>query len=536
MVHRLLLCFALLTVVILATSAVIAQDDTFSLTIIHTNDEHAQHDPNSAGDGGIARQSAVIAQIRAAVENSILVDGGDRFTGSLYHQQYRGQDNAQLMNMLGYQAMTPGNHEFDDGPDTLAAFIDALNFPVVSANITVADGNPLSGKMVPYAILDVNGQQIGVIGLTTAETPILSSPGDGVTFSDAYAEDVQAVADELTAQGVNKIVLLTHLGYGVDVDLASQISGVDVIVGGHSHTLLGNAYTAAEYPYPAEATSASGEPVVIVQAGGGNTLYLGRLDAEFDAAGLLTEWGGDTIFLSRFITPDPAVEAVLDELAAPIDELKATAVGESSVFLVGDRAVCRVQECNLGDLITDAMRAETGAQIAITNGGGIRSSIPVGAATPVDLALAAPMTVTLGDVLTVLPFGNLVSTFQLSGADVVLALENGVSRVEDGAGRFPQVSGIRYTWDPAAEAGSRIVSVEVLGADGSYSPIEPETIYSLVSNDFMRRGGDGYAVFDENAINPYDFGRPLDQVLADYIAANTPISPQVEGRITSAGS
>lgn len=536
MFRRVLLYLALLVVVVIAAGSVIAQDDTFSLTIIHTNDEHAQHDPNAAGNGGIARQAAVIAQIRAAVDNTILVDGGDRFTGSLYHQQYRGQDNAQLMNMLGYQAMTPGNHEFDDGPDTLAAFIDALNFPVVSANITVAEGNPLEGRMVPSAILDVNGQQIGVIGLTTAETPILSSPGDGVTFSDAYAEDVQAVADELIAQGVNKIVLLTHLGYGVDVDLATQISGVDVIVGGHSHTLLGNAYTAAEYPYPAEATSASGEPVVIVQAGGGNTLYLGRLDTVFDSAGVLTSWGGDTIFMSRYITPDPEVEALLTELAAPIDELKATAVGESAVFLVGDRAVCRVQECNLGDLITDAMRAETGAQIAITNGGGIRSNIPVGVDTPADPALETPQTVTLGDVLTVLPFGNLVSTFELTGANVVLALENGVSQAENGAGRFPQVSGIRYTWNPAAEAGSRIVSVEVLGEDGTFSPLDPAATYTLVSNDFMRRGGDGYAVFNDNAINPYDFGRPLDQVLADYIAANTPINPQIEGRITSAGS
>ncbi|MBL8146680.1 MAG: 5'-nucleotidase C-terminal domain-containing protein, partial [Anaerolineae bacterium] len=259
------------------------------------------------------------------------------------------------------------------------------------------------------------------------------------------------------------------------------------------------------------------------------------LDVEFDADGLLSDWGGDTIFMSRFITPDPAVEAVLTELAAPIDALKATAVGESAVFLIGDRAVCRVQECNLGDLITDAMRAETGAQIAITNGGGIRSNIPVGVDTPADPALDAPQTVTLGDVLTVLPFGNLVSTFELTGADVVLALENGVSQAENGAGRFPQVSGIRFTWDPAAEAGSRIVSVEVLGEDGSFSPIDPAATYSLVSNDFMRRGGDGYAVFDENAINPYDFGRPLDQVLADYIAANTPINPQIEGRIINAG-
>ena len=202
------------------------------------------------------------------------------------------------------------------------------------------------------------------------------------------------------------------------------------------------------------------------------------------------------------------------------------------MFLVGDRAVCRVQECNLGNFVTDAMRAETGAQIAITNGGGIRSNVPVGVETPADIALSAPMTVTLGDVLTVFPFGNLVSEFQLTGADVVAALENGVSLVEEGAGRFPQVSGIRYTWDGSKPAGERIVSVEVLGEDGTYTPIDPADTYSLASNDFMRRGGDGYEVFATNAIDPYDFGKPLDQVLQEYIAANSPIAPAVEGRIT----
>ena len=535
MSRRLILLLVLL-VMALAASAIVAQDEeTFQLTIIHTNDEHAQHDPNAAGDGGIARQAAVIAQIRAAVDNSLLLDAGDRFTGSLYHQQYRGQDNAQLMALLGYQAMALGNHEFDDGDETLAAFLDAVEFPVLAANVSVTGDSPLAGKFEPYTVIDVNGQSIGLIGLVTAETAILSSPGEGVSFSEDYVAAVEGAVEALNAEGVNKIILLSHLGLPADLELAPQLSGVDVIIGGHSHTLLGNAYTAAEDGYPLEATSAAGEPILIVQAGGGNTLYLGRLDATFDGAGLLTNWGGDTIFMSRFITPDPEVEALLTELAAPIEELKATAVGESAVFLVGDRAVCRATECNLGNLITDALRAETGAQLAITNGGGIRSNIPVGVETPADPALEAPQTVTLGDVLTVLPFGNLVSTFELSGADVVAALENGVSQVENGAGRFPQVSGLRYTFDPAAEAGSRIVSVEVLGEDGSYTPIDLEAIYSVASNDFMRRGGDGYTVFFENSQNAYDFGRPLDQVLADYIAANSPVNPQIEGRVITAG-
>jgi 5'-nucleotidase len=324
---------------------------------------------------------------------------------------------------------------------------------------------------------------------------------------------------------------VTHIGLANDQTVAAGTHGIDLIVGGHSHTLLGNAYVASVAEYPVIVNDLDDASVYIVQAGEYDQ-YLGRLNVTFDADGIVTAAAGDTILLSRYIAPDPEVEGIIDMLAAPIEELKQTPVGESSVFLVGDRAVCRVQECNLGDLATDAMRAETGAQIAITNGGGIRSNVPVGDPTPADLALAAPMQVTLGDVLTIFPFGNLVSTFQLSGADVIAALENGVSQVENGAGRFPQVSGIRYSWDGSKDAGSRIVSVEIMGDDGTYSAIDPEAIFTVVSNDFMRRGGDGYTVLADDAIDPYDFGKPLDQVLADYIANNSPIAPAVERRIT----
>jgi 5'-nucleotidase len=268
-----------------------------------------------------------------------------------------------------------------------------------------------------------------------------------------------------------------------------------------------------------------------VQAGE-HDQYLGRIDVSFDANGDVLEAAGDTIFLSRYIAPDAELEGIVEELAEPIETLVQTPVGESGVFLVGDRAVCRVAECNLGNLITDAMRAETGAQIAIENGGGIRSNVPLGIETPEELALDEAQTVTLGDVLTVLPFGNLTATVSLTGADVIAALENGVSQVENGAGRFPQVSGIRYSWDGSQPAGSRIVSVDVLNEDGSYAPIDEEAVYLVATNDFMRRGGDEYTIFETNGIDPYDFGKPLDQVLAEYITANSPVAPVVEGRIT----
>jgi 5'-nucleotidase / UDP-sugar diphosphatase len=528
MKHRFLYLLTLLFVFVVALGIAAAQDETFPLTIMHTNDTHSWHQPNASGNGGVARQAAVVSQIRAEGGNTLLLDGGDRFTGTLFHRVFLGQDQVEIMNLLGYDAMTLGNHEFDNGGDVLLAFLQGINFPAVSANIDFGSNSALAEEVLPYVVLEVGGQQIGIIGLTTPDTIEISSPPAGTTFDDDLVGVVAAAVAELTEQGVNKIILLTHTGIQADEPILSQLNGVDVFVGGHSHSLLGNAYTAAVGVYPLEYTTEDGAPILYVQAGE-RTQYLGRLDVEFDADGVLADWGGDTIFLSRYITPDPEMAALVEELAAPVDALTSEVLegAVASEVLVGDRAVCRVEECALGNLITDAMIAETGAQIAITNGGGIRADIDEGE-------------ITVGDVLTVLPFGNLVSTFELTGADVIAALENGVSliTVEEGAvvrdgagGRFPQVSGIRYSYDPTQDEGSRIVSVEVRGEDGSYTAIDPEATYTIVSNDFMRGGGDGYTVFAENAINAYDFGRPLDEVLANYLISIGDVEPYIEGRI-----
>ncbi|MEQ8675736.1 MAG: 5'-nucleotidase C-terminal domain-containing protein [Aggregatilineales bacterium] len=509
-----LVCLAMLTML---AGVVYAQDEeTFSLTIMHTNDTHAHHDAQSSGDGGAARQATVVDQIRGEVENSLLLDGGDRFTGTLFHIQYRGQDQVAIMNALGYDGMTLGNHEFDDGDETLAAFVEGVNFPVVTANVDFSESPSLAGLIDPYAVIDVNGESVGIIGLVTPESEILSSPGDELVFNYDLIAVTQQYVDELTAQGVDKIILVTHIGYAADLLVAQGVSGVDVVVGGHTNTFLSNSASGADGEYPTVLESASGEPVLVVQAST-QTVYLGRLDVTFDSAGVLTEWEGDAILLSRYITPDPDVSDIIAGLAAPIEELRNQPVGEASVFLVGDRAVCRVAECNLGNLIADAIRAETGVDIAFQNGGGIRADIDEGE-------------ITLGEVLTVLPFGNLISTAELTGADVLSTLENSVAQVEEVAGRFLQVSGLRYTFDLTQEVGSRVVSAEVW-VDGAYVPLDPEAIYSIAINDFNRTGGDGFVTLAENSINPYDFGTPLDQAVADYIAANSPVAPEVEGRI-----
>lgn len=526
--RRLSLIISLVVVFVLLTPT-LAQDDSFAITIMHTNDTHAHHEPDGNGNGGAARQAAVMNQIRAEVDNSILLDGGDRFSGSLFHTVFQGQDQVQIMNALDYDAMALGNHEFDNGDEVLAEMLDGLNFPAVAANIDFSRSSIFAGKVQPYTIIEVGGERIGVIGLTTAETPIISSPGDELAFSDDYVGIANTAADQLTEMGVNKIVLLTHTGINTDLAIIGQLENIDVFIGGHSHTLYGNQAAAAIGDYPLVYSSALDQPILYVQAGEYNT-YLGRLDLVFDADGVLTSWSGDTIFLSRYITPDPLMDALIANLAVEVEALRETPVNATTdVFLVGDRNVCRVEECNMGNLLTDAMRWETGAQIAILNGGSIRGDIDVGE-------------ITLGEVLNVQPFNNTLATFEATGADIIAALENGVSTIilndagqvaRAGAnGRFPQVSGLRYSFDPTKEPGSRIVSVEVLGANGSYSPIDESAVYSVVTNIFVRMGGDGYDVFVTNAINPYDFGRADYEVTAEYMALISPISIEPEGRIT----
>lgn len=519
---NLLLVFTLLTTAFITPVAAAAQDadEPFPLTIMHTNDVHAHYDPNREGNGGIARQATVVNQIRGEVENSLLLDAGDQFTGTLYHVQHRGKDASQLMNFLGYDAMTLGNHEFDNGEETLAAFLNAVKFPVVTANVDVSESADLAGMIEPYTILEVGEEKVGIIGLVTPETDILSSPGQNTVFDSDLAGVAQASVDALTAEGVNKIILLSHCGYETDLATAQATSGIDMIVGGHSHTFLTNMFSGGEDYYPTILAGTDGDPVLVVQASE-HLEFLGRLDVEFDADGLLTDWDGDLILLSQYIAPEPTTNVMLKFLAKPIEELTSQEIGETAVYLDGDRSVCRFEECNLGNLIADAIREETGVQVALQNGGGIRASIEQG-------------TVTLGDVMTVLPFGNLISTFELTGSDLKEVLENGVSRVdvEEGTGRFLQVSGLRYTFDAARPVGSRVTKVEIWNAETeAYEALNPSATYTVGANDYIRGGGDGYSVLAENSINPYDFGSPLDQVVADYIAANSPVEIETDGRI-----
>ncbi len=294
-----------------------------------------------------------------------------------------------------------------------------------------------------------------------------------------------------------------------------------MVVGGHSHSLLSNTDEKAEGPYPTMVDNPGGYKVPIVQASA-YTKYLGNLKVVFDDQGVVKEAKGDPILIGSSFKPDEAVVARVKELAGPIEEMKTKIVAETAAPIDGSRERCRTGECQMGNLVADALVDRTrgqGVTAAITNGGGLRASIDGGP-------------VSIGEVVTVLPFQNTVSTFQLKGTDLLAALENGLSQIEENAGRFPQVAGMKFSFDRSRPAGSRVVSVEMKDGD-VFVPLDPVKVYTLASNNYMRAGGDGYRIFATAATNAYDYGPTLDQVVADYLAANRPYKPFTDGRITA---
>ena len=418
-----------------------------------------------------------------------------------------------------FDAMTVGNHEFDDSEDGLAGFLDKVQFPVVTANVVATAASKIGDRVKPSIVLEVGGQKIGIVGAVANDTAELATPGPNITI----AEDVAKISEQvqkLKQDGVNKIIALTHVGYPRDLEFIAKIPDVDVVVGGHSHTLLSNTDQKAEGPYPTLVDNPGGYKVPVVQAGQ-YSKYLGDLKVVFDDNGVVKESKGDPILIDSSFKPDEATLKRIDELKAPIEALKAKVVGTSEGPIEGDRKICRVKECSMGNLVADATLArvkDQGVTIAFANSGGLRSSIDGG-------------DVSMGEVLTVLPFQNTVATFQLKGEDIRAALENGVSQIDDGAGRFMQVSGMKYSFDRSKPAGSRIVSVEVKEGD-AFVPLDPAKTYIVAANNYVRTGGDGFKVFATKAINAYDFGPNLEEAVAAYITANSPYKPYTDGRIS----
>ncbi|MBI1245556.1 MAG: hypothetical protein GC202_11170 [Alphaproteobacteria bacterium] len=529
--------FALAGLVLLAACAAEPPPAPLKLTILHSNDVHsrlqmvnafgstcsAQEAQQNKCLGGVARMATLFAQNRAAATAAgrqvLVLNAGDNFQGSLFYTHYKGAAELEINNMLGYDAMAIGNHEFDDGPANFSRYLRGAKSPVLSANVDASAEPAIRGQYRDAVVLERGGVKIGIIGATTEDTPEISSPGQNLKFPRAEGVIAPIVA-RLKADGVNHIIMVSHLGLFRDKEVAAAVDGIDVVVGGHSHTLLANDIKGSEGPYPVRVKGPSGREVPIVQSGSFSR-WIGRIDVDFDVAGNVVAANGNSITVEQSVRPDPTVQAVVDRLDAPLAQVRTQVVGAAAIPYALDG--CRARECALGNLVAEAMLVATraaGTTIAVQNGGGLRAGIAEGQ-------------VTLGAVLTTLPFQNNVATLKLKGSDLLAAMENGVSQAAENGGRFPQLAGARLTWTLTKPAGQRVISLEVRKPDGSFTPIDPNAVYTIATNDFMRRGGDGYVVFRDRAIDPYDFGPGLDDALATYIRSNSPVRVSTDGRIVN---
>ncbi|WP_053781662.1 S-layer homology domain-containing protein [Paenibacillus xylanivorans] len=519
-----------------------AEEGDFNLRVLHTNDTHAHLD-------NIPRRVTAIKETRN--DNTLVLDAGDVFSGTLYFNLFNGLADLEFMNMIGYDAMTFGNHEFDKGPSVLKEFIKKAEFPFVSANIDYTKdaslgglynsniGNPGENSQIyPAIITEVNGEKVGIFGLTTPDTVSLSSPGDDLKFKD-YKASAQATVNMLQDEGINKIIALTHLGYSEDLKLAEAVEGIDIVVGGHSHTILNK-------PVVVETHT---DPTLVVQTGEYD-VSLGQLDVTFDEAGVLKTWNGKLLNLDAKDTSGQYVYAddkeaakKLESYAGPLAEFKKEVIGKTNVLLDGERGSVRKQETNLGNLMTDGMlekvksivkENDVKGYVAIQNGGGIRASFQKG-------------DITLGDLLTVMPFGNNLSALKMTGKEITAALENGVSGVETGEGRFPQVSGMRFYYDSTKQSekidaitntvtqvGQRVLKVQIKNANGTYTDIDPNGYYIVATNSFMANGGDFYramrAAKDDKRY--YELNLVDYEIFHEHLDRVGTVNQMTEGRIT----
>ena len=491
------ICLVLVMIFSLSTISM-AADSIVNLTIVHTNDTHARIE-SGKGIMGFAKISTKVTELRAANPNLLLVDVGDTFHGQTIATLVEGESVVKVMNAMQYDVMVPGNHDFNYGKDRLLELKDMLDFPLISANITTDEGTHF---LPGFIIKKIDGVKIGIFGLTTPETAYKTHPKnvEGLTF-DNPIERAQVMVN-LLKDNVDLVICVGHIGEDAGSEFTSKkiiaaVDGIDVFIDGHSHTvkpegeIIGDTLLVQTGAYDAN--------LGIVDL----TLTNGVVTAK-KASHLTTEQATNVV-------EDPAIIKVIAEISAANKLITEVNVGSTSVMLEGTREIVRAGESNLGNLITNAMLYESGAQIAITNGGGIRASIEAGE-------------ITVGDVITVLPFGNYIVTLDVLGSDIIKALENGVTDYPVAKGAFPHVAGITFTFDPAKPAMERITSVMFNGKE-----LDPKMTYSVATNDFMAAGGDLYVSL--GASTQTGEYAALDEALINYIKQVDTATVKVEGRV-----
>ena len=492
---------AVLTAAVLATTLAAGpvSAEPVTLTIVHVNDLDRL---DGTGDrGGVARLAAVVDEVRANASHVLVTHGGDTISPSLLSSFDQGAHMIDLFNRVGLDAMVLGNHEFDFTPAVTVARIAEAGFPVLASNAVEPDGTLIDG-VTEHLVIETGPYRVGMFGLTTAMTPMISS-SDPVTFRPA-AEVAAEQAAKLRDAGADLVVALAHTGRAEDEALM-RLGVVDLLLSGHDHDMkveIGDGTAFVE-------SGAQAEFVTVVEI---------AMDTAEGRKGPRFVWEPSVrVVNTASVTPDPELQAAVDVYLGGLERELDVEIGSTAVELDSRRSVVRSRESAIANLFADAMRAATGADAALTNGGGIRA----------DKVYPPGTTLLRRDIRSELPFGNKTIVLEVTGAALHAALENGVGGVEAGSGRFPHVSGMAFRFDASKPVGSRVDGVTVGG-----EPLDPARTYRLATNDFLGRGGDGYDMF-AGAPRLIDAaaGKLMAAQVIEAIAAAGEVAPQVEGRI-----
>ena len=477
--------------------------ETVKLTLLGVGDIYNFEDDN--GRGGFARVNAVAKAERAANPNTLYVFDGDMLSPSIISGFDKGQNTIDFTNLVPFDIAVPGNHEFDFGPENFIEKVKESKYPWAAINITKDDGSPLDG-VGGVMVKEVGGLKVALIPVAQDTSPEVSSTG-----SLKFLPTVDtAIAAAKTARDDGADIVVGVVQTDMENDrMLIKSHAFDVILSGDDHSYA----TAYDGVTAYVETSIDGRFLSPVDL----TVEVGEKDGK-----RTIKWVPNFRFIdTATVEPDAESQALVDTLQKQLDDKLNVVIGTTEGSLDSRRNVVRAEESTMGNLIADALRAATGADIAIMNGGGIRA----------DRTYDAGTKLTRRDILSELPFGNVTVLTELPGSQVLLALENGFSQVEKGAGRFPQVSGLEVVYDPTAEPGSRVASVKVGGAD-----LEMDKLYKVAVNDYILGGGDGYAALGGGRILTNSGGGAFvaNDVMA-YVEKAGTISVKVEGRIKALG-
>lgn len=496
---RLMTQFLMASVLFTAAFLGQAQAETIKITLLGVGDIYKFDGGKTRG--GVARLNAVARAEKAANPNTLYLFDGDMLSPSLMSGLDKGENMIALTNVVPFDLAVPGNHEFDFGPENFAVRMKQSTYPWAAINLTNADGTAIAG-LGGVVVKELQGVKVALVPVAQDTSPIASSTGD-LKFGPT-AESAIAAAKQARKDGADIVVGVVQAPHSDDQKMFAS-KAFDVILSGDDHDLVVQYNGITAYVD----TSTEANHLVPIDL---------NVTVEEKDGKRIVKWEPNFRFIdTATITPDPETLKLVEQYQAELDKELNVVIGKTSGPLDSRRNIVRTQEAAIGNLIADAMKAAMGAEIAITNGGGIRA----------DKEYAAGSDITRRDILTELPFGNITVLTEISGQQVWDALENGFSKLEDGGGRFPQVSGLKIVADSKKPAGSRLVSVMV-----GDKPIDVAAVYKVATNDFMVGGGDGYtALAGGKVIVDVRGGKLIANDVMVLITKLGTVDAKVEGRI-----